>query len=298
MKFHDYHTLYSVYKQAGLFDANHFAWDVWYQMMRADAARLGDRVSMSQLGLEFNWCLAKQPYYNVWPAIIPPLLKLNLALSTSYLKPPKEELLIRLPEERNPLHFDWNGTAYEIHTILLVRLHIRDRNCPGVGMWIDYGERLGQQPILTYQNMVCDGAHSLEEEITSLPQHWGASYGVQMPLDTLKDCLRLCCTLCLLENDPTVVTADVLNNDKVKFEKTGDSKYIDKAHRRGKVGWNIGMQMTVSPHIRIPHSCLFWTGEGRRVPVIKIRAGTVVHRSKIEKIPTGHFMVDGGTPDE
>ncbi len=298
MKFYSYETLYSACKQAREFDAEKMPWDRWYPMMRRLSQKMHDNVGVSQLSLEYNWTVAKQPYYNVWPAIIPPLLKLNLALSSAHLHPPKEELLIRLPDERNPLKFEFRGEHYSVRCIMLVQIMVRQLNCPGVGLYIDFGEKMGIQPIRTFQNMVCNGEKSLEEEIDSIPEFWHANVGVRMPRDILKDCVRLCCTLCLLENDPEVITADVLNKDKAKFEHEPDERLVDKAHRCGKFGWDIGKKMTVSPHYRIPHSCLFWTGVGRTKPVIKIRAGTVVHRKKIEKIPTGHLLKDDGEPKE
>ncbi len=42
----------------------------------------------------------------------------------------------------------------------------------------------------------------------------------------------------LLENDPSVIEPAVLPKDRDKFETSGDDRYVDKAHRRGKIGWN------------------------------------------------------------
>ena len=78
----------------------------------------------------------------------------------------------------------------------------------------------------------------------------------------ITDCVRLCCSLCLLENDPSIISPDVLSKDRVKFEQTGDQKFVDKAHRRGKVGWDVGRHIEVSPHYRRPHMALVWTGSG------------------------------------
>lgn len=56
------------------------------------------------------------------------------------------------------------------------------------------------------------------------------------------------CSLCLLENAPSVIEPDVLGKDRDKFEQTGDRKFVDKAHRRGKIGWNVGRRIEVAPH--------------------------------------------------
>ena len=60
-----------------------------------------------------------------------------------------------------------------------------------------------------------------------------------------------------------------------------------KAHRRGKVGWDVGRQVEVMPHYRRPHLMLAWTGPGRAVPKIVPRRGSIVHRSAVEKVPSG-----------
>jgi hypothetical protein len=91
----------------------------------------------------------------------------------------------------------------------------------------------------------------------------------------------------LLADDPSVIEPDVLGKDQARFQQTGDRKYIDKAHRRGKVGWNVGHRMEVMPHYRRPHMALVWTGAGRAVPKVGPRRGSVVHREKIEKVSSG-----------
>ena len=73
------------------------------------------------------------------------------------------------------------------------------------------------------------------------------------------DCVRLCCSLCLLENDPSTISPDVLADDRAKYEASGDQKYVEKAHRRGKVGWDVGKRIEVIPHYRRSHMALVAT---------------------------------------
>lgn len=77
-----------------------------------------------------------------------------------------------------------------------------------------------------------------------------------------------------------VIEPDVLSKDRDKFEAGGDAKYVDKAHRRGKIGWDVGRRIGVVPHYRGPHMALVWTGRGRAVP-------RVVHRELVERVPSG-----------
>ena len=93
--------------------------------------------------------------------------------------------------------------------------------------------------------------------------------------------------LYLLENDPSIISPDVLADDRAKYEASGDQKYVDKAHRRGKVGWDVGKHIEVIPHYRRPHMALVWTGRGRVVPRVVPRRGSVVHREAVEKLPSG-----------
>ena len=114
-----------------------------------------------------------------------------------------------------------------------------------------------------------------------------SEFGVQVPDSFVMDCIRLCCSLCLLENDPSIISPDVLADDRAKYDQSGDQRFVDKAHRRGKVGWDVGRHVEVSPHYRRPHMTLVWTGHGRVLPRIVPRRGSVVHREVVEKVPMG-----------
>jgi hypothetical protein len=39
-----------------------------------------------------------------------------------------------------------------------------------------------------------------------------------------------------------------LSKERDKFEASGDARYMDKAHRHGKIGWNVGRHIEVAPH--------------------------------------------------
>jgi hypothetical protein len=108
-----------------------------------------------------------------------------------------------------------------------------------------------------------------------------------VPETLIDDCVRLCCSLCLLENDPSVIEPDVLSKDRDKFEASGDAKYVDTSRQLGKIGWNVGWRIEVAPHYRRPHMALVWTGRGRAVPRVVPRRGSVVHRELVEKVPSG-----------
>jgi hypothetical protein len=114
------------------------------------------------------------------------------------------------------------------------------------------------------------------------------------PDEIVENCARIACTLCLMAADPELVVPDVLNSDKSQFAVTRDERLVDKAHRRGKVGWDVGANIEVTPHYR--NACpaaLYWTGEGRKVPRIRFRKGCFVHRQRLSEVPTGFLLPQG-----
>jgi hypothetical protein len=126
----------------------------------------------------------------------------------------------------------------------------------------------------------------VEAALKELRRGWSANMGIQIPEPLIDDCVRLCCTLCLLENDPEIIAPDVLADDRAKFDETSDQKYVEEAGRRGEVGWDVGRRIEVIPHYRRPHMMLAWTGVGRAVPRVVPRRGSVVHREAVEKVPS------------
>ena len=64
---------------------------------------------------------------------------------------------------------------------------------------------------------------------------------------------------------------------------------IERARRRGKIGWVVGKTQQTVPGIRVGHECLVWTGEGRKIPKIVWRRETVVHRKQVLETPTGYL---------
>ncbi len=214
--------------------------------------------------------------------------ELNLDLDSGLIKLPMPALCVRFPQENNPLIFDWKGEEIPIRCILMGDMN----QGKGISILIDVGEVMGDGselgvPIYTYRNFRRESGLTVEAAIRELGPNTMADLGVQIPDPLVMDCIRLCCSLCLLENDPSIISPDVLSKDRDRFEKTSDEKYVDKAHRRGKVGWDVGRQVEVMPHYRRPHLQFAWTGTGRAVPKIVPRRRSIVHRSAVEKVPSG-----------
>lgn len=215
------------------------------------------------------------------------LTRLDLDLDSALIQLPMPALCIRLPKQQNPLLFRWKDQPFDIRSMLLSEIN----EGHGLSILIDVGESMDyggfRVPIYTYRNFPRQAGLTVDQSLAGLSKGVTADIGVQVPENLIIDCVRLCCSLSLLENDASVIEPDVLAKDRDRFEQTGDQKFVDKAHRRGKVGWNVGRHIEISPHYRRPHMALVWTGRGRTLPKIVPRKGSVVHRELVEKVPSG-----------
>jgi hypothetical protein len=268
--------------------------DHFYKEAMGDAIKARSSQFLAQMLNERDWERNKKPYYNVWPSIVPMLTRLNLDLESSLIQLPLPALCIRLPKDqnKNPLKFDWKDKEVPIRCLLIGEIN----DGGGISVLIDIGELMPEIgfPIYTYRNFRRQDGLTVEAALRELKKDWSAEMGIAIPEPIINDCVRLCCSLCLLENDPSIISPDVLNDDREKFEQTNDGKYIEKAHRRGKVGWDVGRHIEVIPHFRRPHMALVWIGRGRAVPKIVPRKGSVVHREVVEKLPSGFGGEENG----
>jgi hypothetical protein len=287
MDFHTYTTMRDWTRRVDPEDRPAQDIDQFYRRAILDAQKMGSGQFFGQMHNERDWEKARRPYYNMWPSIIPMLTRLNLDLDSNLIQLPLPALCIRFPKDaaKNSLKFDWKGEEYPVRCIMLGEIN----EGTGLSVLVDIGEvmPLGV-PIYTYRNFPRKPGLTVEQSIAGLGTvGLFADIGVQVPDSFVMDCIRLCCSLCLLDNDPSIISPDVLADDRAKYDASGDQRFVDKAHRRGKIGWDVGKHIEVIPHYRRPHMTLVWTGHGRAVPRIVPRRGSVVHREMVEKLPSG-----------
>jgi hypothetical protein len=293
MDFHSYTTMRDWTRRVDPDDRPAQDIDQFYRRTLKDAVDMGSAQFFAQMLNERDWEKARRPYYNLWPSIIPMLTRLNLDLDSDLIRLPLPALCVRFPKEKNPLTFEWKEKEVPVRCIMMGDMN----EGKGLSVLVDIGEVMGEigVPIYTYRNFPRKPGLTVEQSLASLgTKGLFAEIGVQVPNSLILDCVRLCCSLCLLENDPSIISPDVLADDRAKFEANGDQKFVEKAHRRGKVGWNVGQQIEVAPHYRRPHMALVWTGHGRAVARIVSRRGSVVHREVVEKVPMGFGMGEEG----
>jgi hypothetical protein len=288
MDFHTYTTMRDWTRRVDPEDRPAQDIDQFYRRTMTDSKGMGSAQFFNQMLNEQDWEKAHRPYYNLWPSIVPMLTRLDLDLDSDLIRLPLPALCIRFPRDpaKNPLKFDWKGDEVTVRCIMLGEIN----QGTGISVLIDIGELMGEigVPVYTYRNFPRRPRLTVDQSLASLgAKGLFADIGVVVPDGLVMDCVRLCCSLCLLENDPSIISPDVLADDRAKFEASGDQKFVDKAHRRGKVGWDVGKHIEVIPHYRRPHMTLVWTGHGRVTPRVVPRRGSVVHREVVEKLPSG-----------
>lgn len=324
-KFHEYRSLADVQQwKAPRQDQGRGLWryasldDFYKDMLRpclqtmnnaqpGSAEQQSASTRMYWLKTEMEWWQRLRPYYKVWPAILEALTRLKLDVVAETLAIPNIRCLIRF-HENNSL----KAGGASVDSFLVGAFHDGEgdnsgpmcicmssniRGCDGNNnMWVWPPLRLMYGRTLEYfvnNEIIIKERHGPQLRpcrSSSLDQVFSSDDDRQR-LFSLS--LRVAFSVLLLAHDPSIVEPDVLSKDREKYQRTLDEKCVERAHRRGKVGWHIGRQLESMPHYRRPHFALRWTGKGGNIPRIVPVKGAVVHREKWQKVPTGYITPDG-----
>ena len=249
-----------------------------------------------QLGTELVWIEQQRPYYQVFPALMPMLLKLNLDVPCSAVREFHiNPICVRLPENDPNKNFSFVDPETKedrrVHGIIMAKAAVSEHMVEECVILVDFRERDGDGNFITVLAFAFDSDKSVEEMIRAAPIRHSFFDGMRVPPKIMENIYRLCCCVRLIGNDPDLVCPDILGADSGKWDAASADeriRLIERAHRKGKVGWNIGADIEVMPHIRRPHPALVWHGEGKKLAKIVLRKGAVVHRSKLTEMPHGY----------
>ena len=234
-----------------------------------------------QAGVEQRWFRAVRPYYKVWPAIASALIKIPLTAPGSSMSLPCSPIVIRISE---------GSAATSVKAVLVDIIEYND------GEWIGWRRLSIFISVGTTWESICMAMKPGENMEQSLERAMKDSGRTDALPKYIYDAMRLTVAVCLLANDPSIVTPDVLEADKEKLATASEHEVQvlhEKARRRGKIGWSIGEAVEAMPHYRRPHFGIRHTGVGRGVPKIVPIKGAVVHRQKMSTVPTGFTLPDG-----
>lgn len=253
---------------------------------------------MRQYLIEADWVEDRKPFYNVWPGIIPMLLKISLDFPSDHIKLPMRALNLRLPKGGHP-------ALPEIRTILFgPSANITGTGKDGVSIWVNRGEIFPYKffgtykiPMYTWQNFFFEEGVTVAESIASL-----TDTGEQTPEEyaTILDCVKLVIGVCMIGagQDRDLICPDILSKDRGKWDEAlrrGDENALNtieaRALRRKGPGWDIGRiyeRDKDQPWIVPPHPQRYHTGPGGRTVVLKMRKGWIKNREGLTNIPSGH----------
>jgi hypothetical protein len=257
---------------------------------------------------EKSWYEHGRPYYNVYPYIIPLLLRLNLGLTMEVIKPTFPVMLFRFPRNQGD-DSSWLQTS-KVQSIL----GYYPEDAPGMFLQCmsESGEFTAQLPVNLSTPYSVDepGRPFLATPTTTYEEYFdhleaSTPTGPECTRVVTTELLKIIISLCMLGKDPSIIQPVVLSKDRRAWEATGDWKYVEKARRRGVYGWEIGRNIEeqiakeieqetrehggVSPHWRNGCPALCWTGEGRKIPEIRWRNGCIVNRERLLAMPTGYL---------
>lgn len=294
MQFYKYPSLWSLVKQNNL--KGFFSDKVQFLEFYASSAELqGNPFAYRRGMLERLWEGLERPYYNIFPAIVPMLLNLRLDIPCSMLRNISiEPIEVRLPEDADIPGLVW--AEGRIKSLLMGIQPVvedvgADHLIPGLVMAYDIGE-IGEDgcPVLSFHFFPLRDDMTIEDAAKLLPAHESAGQGIVVPEEVRHAIIRLCACIALIDSDSDIITPDILNRDKDKWENASEShraEILKRSKDRGKFGWNIGATIEYAPHFRRPHPALVRVGKGRTLTRIVMRKGSVVHRGKLTSVPSG-----------
>ncbi len=244
-----------------------------------------DEFNQGSLALaESVWAALDRPYYNVWPVVVSLAPSVKLSLLFSHVAIPFHGILLRFARGHEP---------HLLRTALL----FWPKAFKTIQLFCHFADESGS--LLTVQHAFEPG-DTVEEWLLNLEQRGSKLPGYQHAAGLLM--VRLVVLIGLLSRDEDLITPIILARDRPKYESTEDEEVKrwleERAARRAGRGFDVGKRLQLakdkSPHWRNPHLCLFWTGEGRTSPVIKMRSGAIVQSASMAEVPTGYL----GTEDD
>lgn len=238
---------------------------------------------------ETQWLAQRRPYYNVWPAIISSLLRTPLDLPGDAVRLPLDPLLLRFA-----VGAEMVSHGQRVRSILASETLIDGSDdLRGLVLWVDYGERDPMPgftvPLFTYRVFQLAGV-TIEEGLAQSRKRFDPMTDEEE--QTVIDCIRIVVAVSLLDRAGEFFEPDVLAKDAAKFRDAPRPEIVERAHRRGKVGWHVGRKLEFDPHIRRPHFAVRWMGHGDdKTPRLRPIRGSVVKRKRLLDVPTG-FLDD------
>jgi hypothetical protein len=288
-----------------------------YEAIRSAGSILG----LCQPIIERLWRTIDRPFYNVHPIALELASKVNPTIKWSDICLPVTPCLLRFPVGREP---------HGLKTVLLHSPNCRIRHAYGWRFgertpeveWMSERSRdackligrlrlaasfddITRPPDVSkkFTAMVHGGKDETVHDMIVLCEKKTddkrqSLLGEASP-EQEETVLRLLQFIALVADGNDLITPVILEKDRSAYESADEMSrrwLEDRAARIVGRGFDLGKtlqeQKDCSPHWRNPHMALFWTGEGRKKPVLKMRSGCVVIPRHMSDVPTGFFAQD------
>lgn len=270
----------------------------FYEEMLDEMDRKGSNtrgIVVSRMVMERDWYEAGRPYYNVWPVMLPMIDKLKLDMLGKDIPFTPYPLCLRFPKSRHNA-IAINDTEY-VRSLTFGCTYLEDPSGQfPTEEWLvisfdvgDVNDEFGI-PLTCLKLMPVFRDKTVEECNLYENERCSVFDTERIGPSVIEQLIKLCLTVCLIGEDPDLVTRDVLAKDAPKYDKASEEKklaMINRAKQRGKNGFHLGARMELLPHYRRPHLAVVWTGKGRVTPKVVLRKGSVVKRQRLTDIPTG-----------
>lgn len=285
MNFHSFRPIYEHCRRRRVLNAHRLKALEWYgAVMQMPRQALNEIVYGGGHSIEADrqWISLRRPYYSLFPAIQRALLKVPLNIPCQQVRMPLDSIAIEFMQGHE-LRGEARGDVGDRTLRALLCHQFESEGKRYLGIHMDYeGDDCGRRGLWFFPLM--EG--TVEDAVNRTSPSDDSE--IQTATPEMIQAVRLAIGLSLMHDDPTLVERDVLADDREKYLASKDLRYVEKAERRGKVGWLVGAHIETMPHVRRPHLALRWTGVGRTVPRIVAIGATVVHRSKLTEVPTGY----------
>jgi hypothetical protein len=281
---------------------------------------------------EFTWHEQHRPFYNVWPIATSLLTSVSLNVKWEEVAFPHETILFRFPKGHEPhglacaLIQEESRLLSDAATRSSIKRQLDLAHGTGVGQETACSGELHRGEITVVYETVdspyriqtilpsnCGDKETIEDSLVRIRTTYeptanstagkDASSTTEVFRSRAEFLYRLAVFTSLLSKGQDLITPVVLAKDQEKYDAADENTRRWLEERAARIqgrGFDIGKQLEAererSPHWRNPHLCLFWTGEGRGKPLLKVRRGGVVIPKVLSEVPTGYMGPE--TPDE
>jgi hypothetical protein len=224
----------------------------------------------------------RRPFYRVYPGVTAAMLRLGIEkIDISNVCPPVNGLALEFAE----------GYFINIGHIEITGLMVADL---GKRLYVGFVHADNTRSFIQYPREY----KTLIDRLKTMPED---------EQDLTTQIMKIVFGVCMIpQTDSDLIKPLVLNRDKEKYESTGDVKFIERARRNGVNGWEVGQDIPTpeemetfrqqqsepgrkSPHWRMGHFAIRYTGEGRSIPVVRWIKETFVNKDLWKEVPHGYY---------